>query len=95
MQKNMKIKELNKIKTPNLLTGISFNKKEEILNYFHNTFSLYEKLFETLATEESYYLKPDPLRHPLIFYYVLLFVFSVLRPSDVEPPAHLLFFLRH
>ena len=30
MQKNMKIKELNKIKTPNLLTGISFNKKEEI-----------------------------------------------------------------
>lgn len=77
MQKNMKIKELNKIKTPNLLTGISFNKKEEILNYFHNTFSLYEKLFETLATEESYYIKPDPLRHPLIFYYGHTAVFFI------------------
>lgn len=42
---------------------------QEILTYFQNTFTLYEKLFELIKYESSYYTKPDPLRHPLIFYY--------------------------
>ena len=37
-------------------------------NYFHATFDRYEKLFETLSCDESYYKKPITLRHPLIFY---------------------------
>jgi len=44
-------------------------KREEIRDYFHKTFSLYEELFCQLASDSTYYLQPDKLRHPLIFYY--------------------------
>jgi 5-histidylcysteine sulfoxide synthase/putative 4-mercaptohistidine N1-methyltranferase len=44
-------------------------KRREIRAYFHATSDLYEQLFETLASDEAYYVKPIPLRHPLIFYY--------------------------
>lgn len=44
-------------------------KRAEILEYFHKTFTIYEELFETLADDEAYYLRAEPLRHPLIFYY--------------------------
>jgi hypothetical protein len=56
-------------KTP-LLNGKSTDlKKEEIRAYFNDTFDLYETLFNCLATEEAFYEKATPLRHPLIFYY--------------------------
>jgi len=44
-------------------------KREEIRDYFHKTFSLYEELFGQLASDSTYYLQPDKLRHPLIFYW--------------------------
>ena len=43
-------------------------KREEIRQYFHATYSLDEQLYETLASEAAFYLRPEPLRHPLIFY---------------------------
>jgi len=43
-------------------------KRNEIINYFDSTFSLYEELF-TFISDEGYYLKAEPLRHPLIFYF--------------------------
>ncbi len=43
-------------------------KREEIRQYFHATYSLDEQLYETLAAEKAFYLRPEPLRHPLIFY---------------------------
>ena len=43
-------------------------KREEIRQYFHATFSLDEQLYETLTAESAFYLRPEPLRHPLIFY---------------------------
>lgn len=53
-----------------LLSGVSeATKKQELRDYFHNTFSLYESLFDTIQTNDAYYLKPEPLRHPLIFYF--------------------------
>ena len=53
-----------------LLTGRDVEeKRREILAYFHDTFSLYESIFECLASEKAYYLRPNALRHPLIFYY--------------------------
>ena len=53
-----------------LLTGTdSEQKRQQILDYFHATFDRYELLFETLAGDEAYYVKPIPLRHPLIFYF--------------------------
>jgi 5-histidylcysteine sulfoxide synthase/putative 4-mercaptohistidine N1-methyltranferase len=44
-------------------------KRQEILAYFRATWADYESLFELLADESAYYLRPEPLRHPLIFYY--------------------------
>ncbi|MBI1216649.1 MAG: 5-histidylcysteine sulfoxide synthase [Alphaproteobacteria bacterium] len=53
-----------------LLTGGNPEEKRlEILNYFHKTFSLYESLFECLNGDAGFYARPNPLRHPLIFYY--------------------------
>ncbi|MEA1952037.1 MAG: 5-histidylcysteine sulfoxide synthase [Planctomycetota bacterium] len=43
-------------------------KREEIRRYFHDTYTLDERLYETLASDEAFYLRPEPLRHPLIFY---------------------------
>lgn len=53
------------------------SKREEIRRYFHQTFAVYEQLFEVLASEEAYYEKADPLRHPLIFYYGHTAVFFI------------------
>jgi hypothetical protein len=44
-------------------------KREEIRDYFHRTFSLYEKLFSVLASDETFPMQPEMLRHPLIFYF--------------------------
>ena len=43
--------------------------REQIRVYFHQTADLYESLFECLASDEAYFVKPISLRHPLIFYY--------------------------
>jgi len=63
--------------TPNLKTGDSEEKREEIRRYFHATFDVYERLFETLADSEAYYRRADPLRHPLIFYFGHTAVFFI------------------
>jgi len=52
-------------------------KRAEILEYFHNTFSLYESLFECLNGDEAFYARANPLRHPLIFYYGHTAVFLI------------------
>ena len=44
-------------------------KREEIKTYFNYTWDLYESLFDTLANDEAYYQRSQPLRHPLIFYF--------------------------
>ena len=44
-------------------------KRQEILTYFQDTWADYESLFELVKTPAAYYLRPEPLRHPLIFYY--------------------------
>lgn len=52
------------------LDGFSADEKRaEILDYFLKTFELYEKLFETLADDSVFYEQPEPLRHPIIFYF--------------------------
>ncbi|PSJ48463.1 SAM-dependent methyltransferase [Zobellella taiwanensis] len=61
-----------------LLTGDSVeHKREEIRAYFHQTFNLYESLFDCIAGDEAYYLRPEPLRHPLIFYFGHTAVFFI------------------
>jgi len=55
-------------RTPTLSGADAEIRRREIRAYFHATFERYEQLFEMLASDEAYYRKPIPLRHPLIFY---------------------------
>ncbi|HEX9078290.1 MAG TPA: 5-histidylcysteine sulfoxide synthase, partial [Desulfuromonadaceae bacterium] len=44
-------------------------KRAEILEYFHRTYDIDERLYDTLRYDETFYLRADRLRHPLIFYF--------------------------
>ncbi|PIJ48316.1 SAM-dependent methyltransferase [Erwinia sp. OLTSP20] len=53
-----------------LLSGDnSEEKRQQLLNYFIQTWELYESLFSCLRDPRAWYTKAIPLRHPLIFYY--------------------------
>ena len=44
--------------------------RQDVLNYFDNTWTLTEQLFASLQGESAFYLQNyHQLRHPLIFYY--------------------------
>src|SRR5471032_932922 len=52
------------------LNGINAaEKRREILEYFNQTWDLYESLFDCLSDERAYFDKAISLRHPLIFYF--------------------------
>lgn len=55
--------------TPSLQGSDSEAKRQEILEYFLTTFTLFEKLFDPLKREHVFYKSPEPTRHPLIFYF--------------------------
>lgn len=44
-------------------------KRAELKHYFNQTWLLYESLFELINNDDAYFKKPEPLRHPLIFYF--------------------------
>ncbi|MGI9279476.1 MAG: 5-histidylcysteine sulfoxide synthase [Endozoicomonas sp.] len=50
-------------------SGTPEEKRQELIQYFCETFDIYDRLFETLTSDEAYYRKAISLRHPLIFYY--------------------------
>jgi len=60
--------ELRNTRTTILNTGTPEEKRAEIRGYFHKSFSLDEQLFDMLADDDAFYARPEPLRHPLIFY---------------------------
>ncbi len=60
--------EFKGIKTLILNQGSALEMREQIRYYFHHTIAIEEKLYETLARDEAFYLRADPLRHPIIFY---------------------------
>ena len=60
--------EIIPIKAP-LLNGTNVKaKKQELKKYFRQTWAEYESLFSLINDESAYFLRPEPLRHPLIFY---------------------------
>ena len=61
--------DMRKTRTTILDQGDPEQKRTEILTYFHATFDIDEKLYETLEYDDTFYLRPDRLRHPLIFYF--------------------------
>ena len=64
-------------KTPLIDQGDVATKRAEIKTHFISTYEAYESLFTCLKQDEAYYLKAEPLRHPLIFYYAHTAVFFV------------------
>jgi len=55
---------------PITLEGASVEeKREEVRHYFHNTYTLFEKLFEMLKSDVVFYKKSELTRHPMIFYF--------------------------
>ena len=58
-----------KTRTILLNGGTVEQKRAEIRDYLYKTFALEEQLYETLKNDEAFYLRPEPLRHPLVFYY--------------------------
>jgi 5-histidylcysteine sulfoxide synthase/putative 4-mercaptohistidine N1-methyltranferase len=60
-----------------LVSGDVASKRDEIRTYFVKTYELYERLFETLESDRGFYERPQPLRHPLIFYFGHTAVFFV------------------
>lgn len=56
-------------RTPNLHGATVPGLRAQLRDYFISTFNRYESLFETLASDDAFYVKPISLRHPLIFYY--------------------------
>lgn len=56
-------------RTPDLRNHDEVAMRKMLRNYFLDTFTTYESLFECLANEQAFYTKSISLRHPLIFYY--------------------------
>ena len=65
------LKPLHKLitRTPNLRDGDEASMRCVLRNYFLDTFTTYESLFDCLADDHAFYTRPINLRHPLIFYY--------------------------
>ncbi|WP_029909955.1 5-histidylcysteine sulfoxide synthase [Pelobacter seleniigenes] len=60
--------DLRKTRTIVLNEGSAEDKREQIRDYFHKSFSIDEQLYDTLAHDNAFYLRAEQLRHPLIFY---------------------------
>ncbi len=67
-------------------------KRAEILDYFHKSFDIDERLYDMVSTPEAFYLRAEPLRHPLIFYfghtatfYINKLVIAKIIPRRINP----------
>jgi 5-histidylcysteine sulfoxide synthase/putative 4-mercaptohistidine N1-methyltranferase len=43
--------------------------RARLWDYFDKTHTLYERLFDVFADDAAFYVQPEPLRHPHIFYF--------------------------
>ncbi len=55
-------------KTIDLRSGTPEEKKQEIRDYFLKTWAIDELLYSQLKSDDTFYLRGDPLRHILLFY---------------------------
>jgi len=58
-----------KIKPPQLNGGSINEKRIELKAYFKETWANYDCLFALINDDSAYFLRPERLRHPLIFYF--------------------------
>ena len=63
---------------PPLLDGDSTEiQREKIRNYFHNSFTLFERLFDLFKDDSVFYKRSEPTRHAMIFYFGHTAVFYI------------------
>ncbi|RUM43683.1 MAG: SAM-dependent methyltransferase [Hydrogenimonas sp.] len=55
----------------------SENLRESIKKSFHTTYDTFESLFSILKNDKAFYNRPEPLRHPHIFYFGHTAVFFI------------------
>ena len=67
-------------------------KRAELRRYFHQTCEIYDRLFDLIRDDASCYVRHEPLRHPLIFYFAHPAVFYVNKltagrfiPARLDP----------
>lgn len=75
----------------NLESGTVENKREEILTYFIKTWTIYEKLYTQLKSNEVFYHRADPLRHVLLFYLghtAVFFINKLLLAKIIDNRIH-------
>jgi len=79
-------------KTINLQVGDPKDKRIEILEYFKKTWEIDERLYDLIKQDETFYLRADPLRHPLIFYlghtatfFINKLILAKLIDTRIEP----------
>ncbi len=86
------------LRPPSLYGDDPETKREEIRRYFHNTYDAFESLYGLLASDEVFYHRPEPLRHPHIFYFGHTAVFFVnklvlakILPGRIDPELESIF----
>ncbi len=94
----MELSDLRNTRTIILNQGTAEQKRQEIRDYFHKTYSIDEQLYETLRDEAAFYLRAEPLRHPLIFYlghtavfYINKLIIAKLLSERINPKFEAMF----
>ena len=62
------MEDLKGIRTLNLKEPDPALLRERVRQYFNQTYTIEERLYEQLIGDDTFYLRADPLRHPLVFY---------------------------
>lgn len=60
---------MKSLRTLHLSEGSPEQKRNELREYFLDSFDTYESLFSVLNHNDAFYQRPEKLRHPLIFYF--------------------------
>ncbi|GET37130.1 5-histidylcysteine sulfoxide synthase [Microseira wollei] len=66
--------------------------RQTILDYFEDAWQLEDSLMKTLVGEDTFYLNPDPLRNPLIFYLghsAVFYINKLIRVGLLEKRLYL------
>ena len=62
-------KMIKTLKMPTLDGKSIEEKRATIKRYFNNSWAQYQSLFSLINNDEAFYIKAEPLRHPLVFYF--------------------------
>jgi 5-histidylcysteine sulfoxide synthase len=85
MPKTKTIEKSNILNRVSLFGSDVESKRQEIIDYFNTSFSLYDELFSFIS-DEGFYIQAESLRHPLIFYlgHTATFIINKLIISGVQ-----------